>query len=116
MAQIDIDKFHNELALSIGYEILDNNLIDVQVNYKKPNDPWVEIFVQDNKHIFGFNADKKLEIVMEELRDNKKMLRKIDELNLGETFCSIIQRIHESYVHSIVKTPQIFSLNSNATI
>lgn len=105
MAQIDIDKFHNELALSIGHEVLGNHLIDVKVNYRNPNDIWVEIIVMDNNHTFGFNADKNIEIVMDELSNNKKMLRKIDELNLGETFCSIIQGIHESYVQSIVKTP-----------
>lgn len=116
MAQIDIDKFHNELALSIGYEVLGNNLIDVQVNYKKPNNLWVEISVYDNKHSFGFNASKNIEIVMEELRDNKKMLRMIAELNLGKTLCSIIQGIHESYLKAIENTPQTFSSNCNATI
>ncbi len=68
----DKERFHNALALSLGYErIVKDKRITIQVD--DSDDPWVTLKFQDSPEVVRFKAScKALTVEESELRDEIK--------------------------------------------
>ena len=82
----DKERFHNSLALSLGYErIIKDKRITIQVD--NSDDPWVMLKVQDYQEVFRIKASDTLDkLVLEGLPDMQ------DEINF------IADVVHQAYI------------------
>ena len=84
----DKERFHNALALSLGYErIVKDKRITIQVD--DSDDPWVTLKLQDSPEVVRFKASGKTDAA---LLDNIPALQ--DEIN------NIIDSVHQAYIEA----------------
>ena len=82
----DKERFHNALALSLGYErIVKDKRITIQVD--DSDDPWVTLKFQDRPEVVRFKASDKMDSALAE-----KVPAMQEEIN------SIVGSVHQAFV------------------
>ena len=82
------ERFHNALALSLGYErIVKNKRITIQVD--DSDDPWVTLKIQGSSEVIRFKASGEAD---SDLVENNPALQ--DEINI------IADAVHQAYIQA----------------
>ena len=84
---MDIERFHNELAMRLGYErIVENKRI--QISIEEADDPWLTLKIDGSEDI-RFKASDELEVV--ESLKNLEMCNEIKQIS---------DAVHYAYIES----------------
>ena len=82
------DRFHNALALSLGYErIVKDKRITIQV--EESDDPWVTLKIHGCSEIFRFKASGEVDTVLT-----------AEALEFQNDIKVIIDAVHQAYIDS----------------
>lgn len=97
---MNIERFHNQLALRLGYDrIVNNKRMAIKVDYKNPNDPWMEIEFPEGI-AEGFNASEDPALVHK--RFSRSLMSYLNTSDLiKREIEGIVEATHQAYRNSI---------------
>ena len=89
------DRFHNALALSLGYaRIVNDKRITIKVDYKNPDDPKITLELSNGK-IEVFNASEELSDIYPRITKSEQQI-KSEEQELKV----VINAVHQAYIEA----------------
>ena len=94
---MNIERFHNQLALRLGYDLIVNNeCIGIKVDYKNPADPWVIMQLPDGK-VERFYASEEPSVVIARLPQIDCSGADMMKLDIEQ----IIEATHQTYINCL---------------
>lgn len=96
----DSVKFHNQLALRLGKDLLiGEKRFNIRIDDKRnPTDPWVVIELQGYLLSIGFNASDDPEKEVWGRRITKEQIETINKIGIGHEISTVIDAVHQAYV------------------
>lgn len=93
---MNIERFHNQLALSLGYErIINNKRIAIKVDYKNPNDPRIALILPEGTSVGFCASEEPSEVYARVLESDLNMLDMIKQ-----DVEDIINASHRAYINA----------------
>lgn len=96
---MNIERFHNQLALHLGYDrIVNNKRISIMVDYKNPNAPWIGLGFPEGE-TEGFYASESIEEANARFQ-RPELWNMIKSYNLEQNIAIIINASHQAFLES----------------
>ena len=96
---MNIERFHNQLALHLGYDrIVNNKRISIMVDYKNPNAPWIRLELPEGE-VEGFYASESIEEANARFQ-RSELWNMINSYNLEQDIAIIINASHQAFLDS----------------